>query len=130
MKSIIFRYTTSILFGLALAMPILTAGQLVEAPRVYAQEEGYSEEYRDTNTSEVDLTTASGLVRIFLGMIGIIFVITLIMGGVKLATSSSNNELIGIAYRTLAIGGIGLGVVITVYIIAVYVIDSLSASNI
>lgn len=125
----LLRYALSILVGLAIALPILGARPLLLTQPAHAQETGYSEEYRENNLQSTDLSTVSGIVRVIIGMISIIFVITIIMGAVKLSTCSGNNERQGEAYGMMAVGGIGLGVMVTIYIIAIYVIQALNGTN-
>lgn len=129
MKQQIIRYFTSILVGLALALPILGLSQVIHIPFAHAQEE-YSEEYSQTSgLPEANASTLSGLIRVILGLIGMIFVITTFMGGVKLVVAGDHAEDKGSAMKMLTFGVIGLAVVFSAYIIVTYIVSALSGTT-
>ncbi|RMD51545.1 hypothetical protein D6827_02070 [Candidatus Parcubacteria bacterium] len=79
-----------------------------------------------TGLGQADLkTTIGNLIRVFLGFLGIIAVIIVLMGGFKWMTASGNDDKVQEAKKMLIAGVIGLAIVLSAYAITTFVISSI-----
>lgn len=72
---------------------------------------------------------AANLIRIFLGLVGIILLVNILLGGLLLMTSGSDDEKSGAAKRTLLNSFIGLAIILMSYSIVNFVIQTLVSAT-
>lgn len=91
-------------------------------------EEGYLEDFReDAGYGDTDLPDVIGnVVRIVLGLMGLVAVVLIIVGGFQWMTSGGNEEKIGKAKQLMGAALIGLVIVVLAYAIAEFVINQLT----
>lgn len=73
--------------------------------------------------------TISLIIKIILGFLGVIFVILLIYAGFVWMTSAGNEEKISKAKKTIITAIIGLAIVLSAYIITLFVLDNILAAT-
>ena len=84
--------------------------------------------YADISNGETTiLQTASGVVSIFLGLLGIIFIILIIYAGYNWMTAAGNEEKVKKAQETLKQAIIGLIIVVSAYAISFFVVSFLES---
>ena len=69
--------------------------------------------------------TISLIIKIILGFLGVIFVILLIYAGFMWMTSAGNEEKISKAKKTMITSIIGLAIILSAYIITIFVLDNI-----
>ncbi|MDD5251529.1 MAG: hypothetical protein PHT12_02750 [Patescibacteria group bacterium] len=70
-------------------------------------------------------TTVSGIIRAFMGLLGIVAVCIILFGGFKWMTAMGNEEGVNEAKKLIVAGVIGLVIILTAYAIAEFVINSI-----
>lgn len=83
-------------------------------------EVGYAYGERGGNAQDIRMVIAN-LIRVFLGFIGLIFLIMIIFAGFRWMTASGNQDQVTKARETLTRGIIGLLVIVAAYSIATFV---------
>ena len=74
-------------------------------------------------------TTIGNLIRVFLGFLGIIAVVMVLLGGFKWMTASGNEDKVSEAKRLLIAGVIGLAIILSAFAITSFVIDSVITAS-
>lgn len=69
-------------------------------------------------------TTIASLIRVVLGVLGIIAVVIILIGGFKWMTSGGNDEKVKSARKVMTSGIIGLVIVLSAFAIAQFVLSS------
>ncbi len=72
--------------------------------------------------------TIGGIVRAFMGLLGVVAVILILFGGFKWMTSQGNEEKVSEAKKIIISGVIGLIIILSAYAIATFVISNIAAS--
>lgn len=103
-------------------------------PAAYAQDLGTTNLTDIANQANLGSATPlpiiiGNLVRIFIGMLGIIFVLMIIYAGYLYLTAQGEEEKVKHAKETIQRGVIGLLIVMTAYTIATFVINALMVST-
>ncbi len=131
MTSTFFRYTLSIMLGVAVAFSLLSVSQLVLPTAASAQtleaDDLFGDDFTDnTGLGEADLEqTIARLIKVALGFLGIIAVIIVLMGGFKWMTAGGNDEKVGDAKKMLIAGVIGMAIILSAYAITTFVVSSI-----
>ncbi len=140
MSKKVLGYFIGGLMALALVVPALH-GQAVHAQALNA------DQYFGTDSTGADVsgstfanaaglsdgdlpTTVAALIRVVLGVLGIIAVVIILIGGFKWMTSGGNDEKVKSARKVMTSGIIGLVIVLSAFAIAQFVLSSVvSATN-
>jgi len=87
----------------------------------------FDEDFTDsTGLGQADLkSTIGNLIRVFLGFLGIIAVVMVLLGGFKWMTASGNDEKVQDAKKLLVAGIVGLAIILSAYAITTFVISSI-----
>ena len=70
-------------------------------------------------------TTVSNVIRAFMGLLGIIAVVIILLGGFKWMTAGGNEEKVGEAKKLIISGIIGLVIILSAYAIAQFVVGAI-----
>lgn len=81
--------------------------------------------YQGGDTPKDIRMTIIDMINIALGVLGILFMIIIIIGGFKIMMSGGNEENITSAKKMIAIGTIGLAIILLSYVIANFIIENL-----
>jgi hypothetical protein len=122
--------------SLLVAFPILGGMTFsVSVPHANAQEleaeDFFGDDFSDsTGLGQADLKeTIGNLIRVFLGFLGVIAVIIVLLGGFKWMTASGNEDKVGEAKKMLIAGVIGLAIILAAYAISTFVIESILTAS-
>lgn len=74
-------------------------------------------------------TTVSEIIKVFLGLLGIIAVVIVLMGGFTWMTAGGNEEKVTKAKDMIIAGIIGLAIILAAYAIAGFAINSLVSAT-
>jgi len=94
-------------------------------------EDFFDDDFSDsTGLGQADLkSTIGNLIRVFLGFLGIIAVVMVLLGGFKWMTAGGNEEKVTKAKSLLIAGVIGLAIILSAYAITTFVIDSVITAS-
>ena len=129
MSHTLTRFLTASAIALMLILPGL-GFSLLNTQTAHAQQletdDFFDDDFTDsTGLGTSDLkSTIGNLIRVFLGFLGIIAVLIVLLGGFKWMTASGNDEKVGEAKRLLIAGVIGLAIILSAYAITSFVIES------
>lgn len=70
-------------------------------------------------------TTISGVIKAFMGLLGIVAVVIILLGGFKWMIAGGNEEKVGEAKKLIISGVIGLVIILSAYAIAQFVIGAI-----
>jgi hypothetical protein len=70
-------------------------------------------------------TTIGGVIRAFMGLLGIVAVLLILYGGFKWMTAAGNEDQVGEAKKIIISGVIGLIIIMSAYAIATFVIGAI-----
>jgi len=117
-KNTIKRLAISTLAVSAIALPFvaLAADAKVELGLNYATAIGLG-------TSDVR-TTISKIINAFMGLLGIVAVVIILLGGFKWMTAAGNEEKVSEAKKLIMSGIIGLIIIMSAYAIAQFVVGA------
>lgn len=109
----------------------LSTGASVAHAQQLDVDDFFDDDFSDSSgLGQADLqSTAGGLIRVFLGLLGIIAVIIVLLGGFKWMTASGNEDKVGEAKRLLIAGVIGLAIILSAYAITEFVITSVLTAS-
>ncbi len=123
--------------SLLVAFPILGGVTLgVHVPVVEAQQleadDFFDDEFSDsTGLGQADLKeTIGNLIKVFLGFLGVIAVVIVLLGGFKWMTASGNEDKVSDAKKMLIAGVIGLAIILAAYAISRFVIESILSASV
>ncbi|MBU4314973.1 hypothetical protein KJ673_01050 [Patescibacteria group bacterium] len=115
-----------LLGGVALSynVPVAGAQQL-------DSEDFFGDDFTDsTGLGQADLkSTIGNLIRVFLGFLGVIAVVIVLLGGFKWMTASGNEDKVSDAKKMLIAGIIGLAIILAAYAITSFVIESILTAS-
>lgn len=111
--------------GLSVSFGLHTAhAQQLEADDILDSEFGDS-----TGLGQGDLeTTIGGIIRVILGLLGVIAVCIVLLGGFRWMTAGGNEEKVSEAKRLLLAGVIGLAIILSAWAISSFAIESLMSA--
>ncbi|PIX62107.1 hypothetical protein CO057_02285 [Candidatus Uhrbacteria bacterium CG_4_9_14_0_2_um_filter_41_50] len=124
------RVLTAAAIGMLLLMPVFGMTTL-NVQTAHAQQletdDFFDEDFTDsTGLGQADLkSTIGNLIRVFLGFLGIIAVVMVLLGGFKWMTASGNDEKVQDAKKLLVAGIVGLAIILSAYAITTFVISSI-----
>ena len=112
--------------GVALVLtPAVAMAQETSGPIDSGQDLGI-QYARDTGLGQQDVrTTVARIIRVAMGLLGIVAVVIILIGGFKWMTAGGNDEQTGEAKQWIFSGIIGLAIILSAYALATYVINSL-----
>lgn len=105
-------------------VPEVLAGEsssIKDRLKVVAEEAGWQTDAEETGVAEI----VALIIRMFLSIVGIIFIILIIYSGFKWMTSGGEEEAIRKAKKTIVAALIGLLIAISAYIITYFIFESL-----
>lgn len=70
-------------------------------------------------------TTVAQIIRVAMGLLGIIAVVIILVGGFKWMTAGGNEEQVGDAKKWIFSGVIGLAIILSAYALASFIINQL-----
>jgi hypothetical protein len=70
-------------------------------------------------------TTVSNVIRAFMGLLGIVAVVIILLGGFKWMTAAGNEEKVSEAKKLIISGVIGLIIILSAYAIAQFVVGAI-----
>ncbi|MBT3230704.1 hypothetical protein HN358_02895 [Candidatus Uhrbacteria bacterium] len=126
------------LFALSFLVAIPLLGTMTFAtnvPVAHAQQLDTSDFFDDDFSDSSGLgqanlkETIGNLIRVFLGFLGIIAVVMVLLGGFKWMTASGNEDKVSEAKRLLIAGVIGLAIILSAFAITSFVIDSVITAS-
>lgn len=95
----------------------------------HAQQEGLNTVGEAAGLSQADLLTIIGnIINVFLGLLGVVFLILTIYAGFLWMTSAGNEELVGKAKNILKSAIIGLIICLAAYAITTFIINALTSA--
>jgi len=74
-------------------------------------------------------TTIANVIRAFMGLLGIVAVVIILLGGFKWMTAGGSEEKVGEAKKLIISGIIGLVIILSAYAIATFVVGSIVNGN-
>jgi len=122
------RVLTAAAIGMLLLMPVFGMTTL-NVQTAHAQQletdDFFDEDFTDsTGLGQADLkSTIGNLIRVFLGFLGIIAVVMVLLGGFKWMTASGNDEKVQDAKKLLVAGIVGLAIILSADAITTYFIS-------
>ena len=133
MSKKVLGYFIGGLMSLALVIPALHGGVAHAAMGVndyFGTDSSGTAVSGDTFASSAGLsagdlpTTIASLIRVVLGVLGIVAVVIILIGGFKWMTSGGNDEKVKSARKVMTSGIIGLVIVLSAFAIAQFVLSS------
>ncbi len=100
-----------------LALPMVAMAQGVDLGLNYATAIGLG-------TQDVR-TTVSNVIKAFMGLLGIVAVVIILLGGFKWMTAGGNEEKVSEAKKLIISGIIGLVIIMSAYAIAQFVVSAI-----
>ena len=80
----------------------------------------------DTGLGQTDVrVTIARIIRVAMGLLGIVAVVIILIGGFTWMTAGGNEEKVGEAKKWIFAGIIGLAIILSAYAIATFVINNL-----
>jgi cytochrome bd-type quinol oxidase subunit 2 len=120
-KRTIFILLTSIfLFSVLAVTPLMAAIDLTSA----ITQLGTAAQFADTTPSLAQIV--GGIIRIFLGLLGVLFMVYIVVGGFMWMTAKGNEEQITKAKAIITGSIAGLIAILISYALSVYVIDGIT----
>lgn len=123
------RFFFSLFLGVSLALSVLALGHIVSVPQfAHAQptEEGFADEFQEEQTP---VASVGNLIQVSLGFLGILAIVTIIMGAVTYATAGGSDDAQVRGRRMFGMGLIGLALIVSIWAITAYVLASITGTN-
>lgn len=123
----ILSLTTVFALALAVTVPLAanaTTGTLgiTELGLSYAEK---------TGLGNTDIrTTIAAIIRVAMGLLGIVAVVIVLIGGFKWMTAGGNDDQVGEAKKWIFSGVIGLAIILSAYALATFVINQLYSATV
>lgn len=119
----LLRYSSSLALGTLIALSILiaqpVAAQAVNDLRV-------EQVQKRAGFSDAELAnTIGGLIKVALGLLGILMVVMMLLGGFGWMTTSGNDDAREKAVRSMVGGVIGLLIIVSAYSISNFLVNAL-----
>lgn len=123
-KKFIFSFIILFFFGFSFYVKAINMDALSEMNH---QAESFANSANlETNANENSLSeTIASLIKTFLGLLGIIFIVLVIWAGYNWMTASGNDEKVSKAKKTLYQAIIGLLITVSAYAITYFVFNAL-----
>ena len=120
-------YMQKLFFSLALAGLVLTSTPALAATTYITPDEVLNPQVGDaTGLGQTDIrVTIARIIRVAMGLLGIVSVVIVLLGGFTWMTAGGNEEKAGEAKKYLYSGVIGLAIILSAYAIASFVITQL-----
>jgi len=125
-------YVLGGLMAIVIATPALLAGAPVAHAQALTEDEFFGGDFSgaefagEAGLSSGDLpTTIAAIIRVVLGLLGIVAVLIILLGGFKWMTAGGNDDKLKKARGILISGIIGLVIVLSAFAIAQFVITSI-----
>jgi hypothetical protein len=81
---------------------------------------------KQTGLGSTDVrTTVAQIIRVAMGLLGIVAVVIILVGGFKWMTAGGNEEQVGEAKKWIFSGVIGLAIILSAYALASFIINQL-----
>lgn len=129
MSNFLVRSTISVLFGVLVALPFLFSIYFFNVNVANAQVAAslYAEDVQVTSgLSDAELNnTIGGLIKVALGLLGILMVVIMLMGGFQWMVASENDENKKNAMKAIVQGIIGLVIIVSAYSISNFLVENL-----
>ena len=116
-KSTIKKIAAGAIAVSAIALPLVTMASGVDLGLNYATAMGLG-------TQDVR-TTVSNVIKAFMGLLGIVAVVIILLGGFKWMTAGGNEEKVAEAKKLIISGVIGLVIILSAYAIAQFVVGAI-----
>lgn len=118
-NKVIAGFVAAFVIGVLLlpALPVSTADTPINLGIVYGEKTGLGkQDVRDT---------VSSIIRVAMGLLGIVAVVIILIGGFKWMTAGGNEEKVGEAKKLMFAGIVGLAIIFAAYAIAKFVLMQL-----
>lgn len=84
----------------------------------------------DTGLGSKDVrATVASIIRVAMGLLGIVAVVIILIGGFTWMTAGGNEEKVGEAKKWIFAGVIGLAIILSAYALATFIINSLVSAT-
>jgi cytochrome bd-type quinol oxidase subunit 2 len=93
-----------------------------------AEKTGHTEQFFFGEDGSLEMG-ASQIIAIFLSLIGVVFMVLLVYGGVVWMTAIGNEQKIEQAKKTITRSIIGIAIVLLAYVITVFVVSQFTGQN-
>jgi len=112
-----------------LGMMLLPAASFAQTTKITATDLGIG--YADaTGLGSRDVReTAASIIRVALGLLGIVAVVIILIGGFKWMTAGGSEDGVSEAKKWIFSGIIGLAIILSAYALATWVIDQLVSAT-
>ena len=131
-KLVKYKMVLSIIFMLCLGFTLVPnnalAGTDDPVPKKIEFEIGTIQTETGLGGEDVRSTIAS-IIKVALGLLGIVAVVIILWGGFVWMTAGGNDEKVGEARKIIFSGIIGLAIVLSAYAIAAYVLNKLGTAT-
>jgi len=109
----------------AVALPAAAGAQAVGAKDLF-QGQASTDVANSLGVSSSNLTvTVARIIRSFLGLLGIVAVVIVVIGGFEWMTAGGNEEKVGQAKKRILQGTIGLALILSSFAIAQFIVGAL-----
>ena len=116
-KNSLRKLATGAIAVSAIALPLVSMAGGVDLGLNYATAIGLG-------TQDVR-TTVSNVIKAFMGLLGIVAVVIILLGGFKWMTAGGNEEKVSEAKKLIISGVIGLVIILSAYAIAQFVVNAI-----
>lgn len=116
-KATLKKYAAATLASAAMTLPVIAMAAGPDIGLNYATELGLT-------TTDVR-TTVSRIIRAFMGLLGIVAVVIILLGGFKWMTAGGNEDKVAEAKKLIISGVIGLVIIMSAYAIAQFVVGAI-----
>jgi len=126
-KNTLKKYATSAAIAIATAAPAIASAQGLGGDAPAAAEDTFGMNYATgigLGTKDVRETVA-GVIRGFMGLLGIVAVVIILLGGFKWMTAAGSEEKVAEAKKLIISGIIGLVIILSAYGIATFVVGAI-----
>ncbi|MCX6744582.1 MAG: hypothetical protein NTX82_03595 [Candidatus Parcubacteria bacterium] len=124
MKKNLIKLALSLALVSILVMPLMVSA----SGRTIDPGFGYISGYIGMGTQDIRITIAN-IIRVAMGLLGIVAVLIILIGGFKYMTAMGNEESVKKAKQLIFSGIIGLVIVLCAYAIATFVITSILSAT-
>lgn len=131
MKKAVFFVILPILFIQFLAFAPATPIAKADGPTDISNQQGFSDSeiptaFGSTNKPTDITTIVSNIIKIVLGLLGIIFVVLIVYAGFRWMTSSGNEDQIDSAKKQIVSAIIGLIIILSAYGITLFIVKAIA----
>ncbi len=116
-KNTVKKLAMGVVTASVIALPMIASAAGVDLGLNYATAIGLG-------TQDVR-TTVSNVIKAFMGLLGIVAVVIILLGGFKWMTAGGNEEKVAEAKKLIISGIIGLVIIMSAYAIAQFVVNAI-----